>query len=149
MRKYFLYLISIISLSFMFTSASAEVIDAEQYIKKNGYQKRWLGSDGKTLHHQFTEWVSLSRISLLESDISKLSKHPGVLKFCNFMCSEIKNRLLEEKGITVDVTVSDYGDRDITAACVLKYKRDSNVGTQMIYATKSPSGQYMVIVTHE
>lgn len=125
MRKYFLYLISIITLNFIFTSASAEVIDAEQYIKKNGYQKRWLGSDGKTLNHQFTELASLSRISLLESDISKLSKNPGVIKFCNFMCSEIKNRLLEEKGIAMDVTVSDYGDSGITAACVLKYKRSN------------------------
>ena len=106
-----------------------------------------MGDDGKTRFYSFTERATSPRIAALESEIAKLPKHIEVQKMCDFMRGATKAKLIEQRGIAIDVAVTNYGYSGSTVACVLKYMHESNVGTQLIYNKKGAGGMYMVFVT--
>lgn len=144
-------LICYLSLCFLFvlasTHAMAGVIDPEKHIQKNGYHSKKIGDDGKTPFYSFTQRTTAPRIARLESEIEKLPKHVEVHKMCDFMRGGTKAKLIQQRGIAIDVAVTNYGYSGSTVACVLKYKHESNVGTQIIYSKKGVGGMYMVFVT--
>jgi hypothetical protein len=127
-------------LVFLSTHASADIIDPEVHIQKNGYHSVQNGDNGKGLIYSFTERVDSSRISALESDIAALPKHVDIQKTCDFMRGSTKALLIEQSGIAFDVAVTNYGYSGSTIACVLKYMHENNVGTQLIYSKKGSSG---------
>lgn len=129
------------------TKAIAEVIDPEKHIEKNGYHSVKIGDDGKTPFYSFTERVAATRIVTLENEIKKLPKHVEVQKMCDFMRGSTKAELIQQRGISIDVAVTNYGYSGSTVACVLKYMQENNVGTQLIYSKKGVGGMYMVFVT--
>jgi hypothetical protein len=129
------------------THAIAQVIDPETHILKNGYHSVKMGDDGKTRFYSFTERAASLRIAALETEIAKLPKHVDVQKMCDFMRGTTKAKLIEQRGIAIDVAVTNYGYSGSTVACVLKYMHASNVGTQLIYNKKGAGGMYMVFVT--
>lgn len=147
MHSFIRYVASVLFLCLLSTHAVAEVIDAEKHILKNGYQSVKIGDDGKTPFYSFTERAASPRIAVLENEIAKLPKHIEVQKMCDFMRGGIKAKLIEQRGIAIDVAVTNYGYSGATVACVLKYMHDSNVGTQLIYSKKVASGMYTVFVT--
>lgn len=147
MRNYLKYIVSGIFLGIAATHAGAEVIDPEKYILKNGYQSMNMGDDGKSPVYKFTERVASPRIAVSETEIAKLPKHVEVQKFCDFMRGGTKALLIEQRGITIDVAVINYGYSGSTVACVLKYMYGNKVGTQLIYNKKGVGGLYMVFVT--
>ncbi|MDO8812352.1 MAG: hypothetical protein Q7J38_10050 [Gallionella sp.] len=147
MRKFISYVASILFLGCVSTHAIAEVIDPENHVLKNGYHSVKLGDDGKTRFYSFTERAASPRITALENEIAKLPKHVEVQKMCDFMRGGTKAKLIEQRGIAIDVAVTNYGYSGSTVACVLKYMQDSNVGTQLIYSKKGAGGMYMVFVT--
>lgn len=130
------------------TFVIAEVIDPESYIKKNGYQSKRVGDDGKTPFYNFTERTNVARVSKLERDIRALPKDEKIFRLCDLMRGGIKAKLIESTGKAIDVAVSNYGYKGATVACVLKYMSDSDVGTQLIYTKKSSNAMFMVGVTH-
>ena len=147
MRKYIRYVASGLLLGFVSTHAVAEVIDPEKHVLKNGYHSVKMGDDGKTRFYSFTERATSPRIAALESEIAKLPKHIEVQKMCDFMRGATKAKLIEQRGIAIDVAVTNYGYSGSTVVCVLKYMHESNVGTQLIYNKKGAAGMYMVFVT--
>ncbi len=148
MSKYISYFASGIFLTLVCTHAIAEVIDPEQYIQKKGYQSVITGDDGKTLFYNFTEIASPARIAALESEIVKLPKHIEVQKFCDFLRGGTKAKLIEKRGIAIDVAVINYGYSGSTVACTLKFMYENNVSTQLIYDKKGDDGgMYRVIVS--
>lgn len=136
MRKFISYVASGLFLGFVSTHAIAEVIDPEKHVLKNGYHSVKMGDDGKTRFYSFTERAASPRIAALETEIAKLPKHVEVQKMCDFMRGGTKAKLIEQRGIAIDVAVTNYGYSGSTVACVLKYMHDSNVGTQLIYSKK-------------
>lgn len=147
MRKFISYSALIFFLSFVSTHAIAEVIDPENHILKNGYHSVKMDDDGKTRFYSYTERAASPRITTLENEIAKLPKRVDVQKVCDFMRGLVKAKLIEQRGITIDVAVTNYGDNGSTMACVLKYMHESNVGTQLIYTKKGAGGMYLVFVT--
>lgn len=147
MRKYIRYVASGLLLGFVSTHAVAEVIDPEKHVLKNGYHSVKMGDDGKTRFYSFTERATSPRIAALESEIAKLPKHIEVQKMCDFMRGATKAKLIEQRGVAIDVAVTNYGYSGSTVVCVLKYMHESNVGTQLIYNKKGAAGMYMVFVT--
>ena len=147
MRKYVGYLPPCIFLAVVSTHVTAEVIDPENHIQKNGYQSAKTGDDGKTSFFTFTERATSTRIAALESEIKALPKHIEVQKMCDFMRGSTKAKLIEQRGIAIDVAVANYGYSGSTIACVLKYMHEKNVGTQLIYSKKGAAGMYLVFVT--
>ncbi|MBK9426835.1 MAG: hypothetical protein IPN63_05250 [Gammaproteobacteria bacterium] len=147
MRNYIKYVASGIFLGLVSAHAVAEVIDPEKHVLKNGYHSVKMGDDGKTRFYSFTERAASPRIAALETEIAKLPKHVEVQKMCDFMRGATKAKLIEQRGIAIDVAVTNYGYSGATVACVLKYMHDSNVGTQLIYNKKGAGGMYMVFVT--
>lgn len=147
MRKFIRYVVSGLLFSFVSTIAVAEVIDPEKHIVKNGYHSVKMGDDGKTRFYSFTERAVSSRITALENEIAKLPKHVEVQKMCDFMRGGTKAKLIEQRGIAMDVVLTNYGYSGSTVACVLKYMHESNVGTQLIYNKKGANGMYMVFIT--
>lgn len=147
MRKYIRHVVSGLLFGFVSTHAVAEVIDPEKHIVKNGYHSVKMGDDGKTRFYSFTERAASPRITALENEIAKLPKHVDVQKMCDFMRGATKAKLIEQRGVAIDVAVTNYGYSGSTVACVLKYMHESNVGTQLIYNKKGAAGMYMVFVT--
>jgi hypothetical protein len=147
MRKFITNFGSILFLGFLSTYAIAEVIDPENHVLKHGYHSLKMGDDGKTRFYSFTERAASPRITALENEIAKLPKHVDVQKLCDFMRGATKAKLIEQRGIAIDVAVTNYGYSGSTVACVLKYMQESNVGTQLIYNKKGAGGMYMVFVT--
>ncbi len=147
MRKSISCFASNLFLGLLSTHAIAEIIDPEKLVLKNGYHSVKLGDDGKTRFYSFTERAASHRIAALEAEIAKLPKHVDVQKMCDFMRGGTKAKLIEQRGIAIDVAVINYGYSGSTVACVLKYMHESNVGTQLIYSKKGASGMYMVFVT--
>lgn len=147
MRKYIRHVVPGLLFGFVSTHAVAEVIDPEKHIVKNGYHSVKMGDDGNTRFYSFTERAASPRINALENEIAKLPKHVDVQKMCDFMRGATKAKLIEQRGISIDVAVTNYGYSGSTVACVLKYMHESNVGTQLIYNKKGGGGMYMVFVT--
>lgn len=147
MRKSISYLASSLFLGLLSTHVIAEIIDPEKLILKNGYHSVKLGDDGKTRFYSFTERAASPRIAALETEIAQLPKHIEVQKMCDFMRGGTKAKLIEQRGIAIDVAVTNYGYSGSTVACVFKYMHESNVGTQLIYSKKGAGGMYMVFVT--
>lgn len=147
MSKRISYLASSIFLTLVCTHAFAEVIDPEKYILKNGYHSVIMGDDGKTLFYNFTETAASARIATLESEIVKLPKHIEVQKFCDFLRGATKAKLIKQRGIAIDVAVTNYGYSGSTVVCTLKFMHENNVGTQLIYDKKGDGGMYRVIVS--
>ena len=147
MRKYINHRTSILFLCFASTLAFGEVIDPEAHVLKNGYHSVNMGDDGKMRFYSFTERATSPRIAALEAEIEKLPKHIEVHKVCDFMRGGTKAKLIEQRGIALDVALTNYGYSGSTIACVLKYMHGSNVGTQLIYNKKGGAGVYMVFVT--
>lgn len=147
MRKYIGYLAPSIFLAVVSTHVIAEVIDPENHVQKNGYHSDKTGDDGKTRFFTFTEQATSARIAALESEIKALPKHVDVQKMCDFMRGSTKAKLIEQRGIAIDVAVTNYGYSGSTVACVLKYMNGKNVGTQLIYSKKGAAGMYLVFVT--
>lgn len=127
--------------------AAGDNIDPEMYIKKNGYQSKKVGDDGKTVFYSSTERANSSRIKALQTKIEKLPKHIEVQKACNFMRGGVKAQLIEQMGVALDVVVTNYGYDGSTIACVLKYMYQDQVGTQLMYSKQGSNGMYMVFVT--
>ncbi|UPQ82886.1 hypothetical protein M0M42_00260 [Pseudomonas knackmussii] len=127
--------------------AMAEVIDPEKHIQKNGYHSIKMGDDGETRFYSFTERGAALRIAGLEGKIELLPKHVEVQKMCDFMRGGTKAKLIQQRGIAIDVAVTNYGYSGSTVACVLKYMHENNLGTQLIYSKKGVGGMYMVFVT--
>lgn len=127
--------------------AMTEIIDPETKIQKNGYQTLKIGDDGKTRFFNYTERAKSSRITLLEKEVGELPKHIEVQKFCDLMRGGVKAKLIEERGLSFDVAVTNYGYSGSTVACVLKYMFENKIGTQLIYMKKGSSGMYTVYVT--
>lgn len=146
MYRYIVRLISGFFFLVASTHAMAEIIDPEMYIQKNGYQSEKLGEDGKTKFYSFTERAAAPRIAHLERDIEKTPKHMEVQKTCEFMRDGAKAMLTQQRGIAIDVALTNYGYSGTTIACVLKYKHEKKVGTQLIYSKKGTGGMYMVFV---
>ena len=130
------------------TSTSAETIDPEVYISKNGYQSDMLGDDGKTRFYSFSERATPTRIAILESGIARLPKHTEIQKVCDFMRGGVKAGLIEQRGIAVDVAVTNYGYEGPIVSCVLKYMYKNEVGTQLLYSKKGTSVMYTVFITN-
>ncbi|MFO7830724.1 MAG: hypothetical protein R6V18_01930 [Desulfuromonadaceae bacterium] len=126
---------------------SADVIDPEEYIRKNGYHSVKMGDDQKAKFYSYTERLPQAKIESLEADIEKLPKHADVMQMCDFMRGSVKALLLEEQGISCDVAVTNYGYQGSTISCVLKYMYEGNIGTQLIYSKKGADGMYMVFVS--
>lgn len=147
MRNYIRHVVSGLLFALVSTHAVAEIIDPEKHIVKNGFHSVKMGDDGKTRFYSFTERAASTRITALENEIAKLPKHVEVQKMCDFMRGGTKAKLIEQRGIAIDVAVTNYGYSGATVACVLKYMYESNVGTQLIYNKKGASGMYMVFVT--
>lgn len=127
--------------------ARASEIDPEVRIQKSGYQTRKIGDDGKTVFFSSTERVQSSRIAELENEVAKLPKGPELLKMCDFIRGGVKAKLIQQRGISFDVAVVNYGYSGSTIACVLKYMHEGMVGTQLSYMKQSAAGVYMVFVT--
>ena len=127
--------------------AGAAVIDPEKHIQRNGYHSVRTGDDGKTQIYSFTERANGARISSLEDEIAALPKHVDVYKMCDFMRGGVKAKLIEQRGIAIDVAVTNYGYSGSTVACVLKYMHENRVGTQLIFSKKGSGGMYMVFIT--
>ena len=121
MSKYISYFASSLFLGLVCTRAIAEVIDPETYILKNGYHSVMTGDDGQTRSYAFTEQAASARVAALESEIAKLPKHVDVQKFCDLMRSATKAKLIEQRGIAIDVAVTNYGYSGSTVVCVLKF----------------------------
>ena len=115
---------------------------------KNGHQSDKIGEDGKTRFYSFSERATRTRIAILESGITRLPKHIEIQKVCDFMRGEVKAGLIEQRGIAVDVAVTNYGYEGPIVSCVLKYMYKNDVGTQLLYSKKSASGMYTVFVTN-
>lgn len=147
MRNYISHVVISFLFGFLCHHAVAEVIDPEKYIAKNGYHSVKIGDDGKTRFYSLTERAALPRITALENEIAKLPKHVDVQKMCDFMRGATKAKLIEQRGIAIDVSVTNYGYSGATVACILKYMHERNVGTQLIYNKKGAGGMYMVFVT--
>jgi hypothetical protein len=58
-----------------------------------------------------------------------------------------KASLIQQRGIAVDVAVTNYGYSGATIACILKYMHQNTVGTQVVYLKKGVKGMYTVFVT--
>lgn len=129
-------------------SVNAEVIDPELYIQKNGYHSQRVGDDGKTPFYNFTERTNVTRVTSLERDVNVLPKDERVFKLCEFMRGGIKAKLIQSTGKNIDVSVSNYGYKGATVACVLKHMYGGEVGTQIIYSKTTRNAMYMVGVTH-
>ncbi len=147
MRKYIRHIVSGLIFGFISTHAIAEVIDPEKHIVKNGFHSVKMGDDGKTRFYSFTERAASPRITALENEIAKLPKLVVAQKMCDFMRGAIKEKLIEQRSVAIDVAVTNYGYSGSTVACVLKYMHESNVGTQLIYNKNGAGGMYMVFVT--
>lgn len=147
MCKFIAHLISGFFLVLASNHATAETIDPEKHIQKNGYHSVKMGDDGQTHFYSFTERAAAPRIARLEGEIEKLPKHVEVQKMCDFMRGGTKAKLIQQRGIAIDVAVTNYGYSGSTIACVLKYMHENNVGTQLIYSKKAVGGMYMVFVT--
>lgn len=126
---------------------SADVIDPEEHIRKNGYHSVKIGDDKKTKFYLYTERLPPAKIKSLEADIDKLPKHADIMQVCDFIRGGAKALLLEQHGISCDVVVTNYGYEGSTISCVLKYMHQGNIGTQLIYSKKGTDGNYMVFVT--
>lgn len=147
MRNYIRYVAAGILLGLVSAHAVAEVIDPEKHVLKNGYHSVKMGDDGKTNFYSFTERAPSPRMAALEAEIAKLPKHVEVQKMCDFMRGTTKAKLIEQRGIAIDVAVTNYGYSGATVTCVLKYMHENNVGTQLIYNKKGAAGMYMVFIT--
>lgn len=102
---------------------------------------------GKTPFYSFKERTSKSHIALLEDEIAKLPKDPAILGLCDFMRGGVKATIIQQRGIAVDVAVTNYGYSGPTIACILKYMHKNSVGTQVAYMKKGAKGMYTVFVT--
>ncbi|MCK6405675.1 MAG: hypothetical protein L6Q60_06630 [Rhodocyclaceae bacterium] len=134
-------------LSTICSEVDAGVIDPEIHIKKHGYHSVGIGEDGRTKFFSYTEKVSSSLISVLETDVIALPKHADVFQLCDFMRGAVKALLIKERGIAFDVAVVNYGYSDSTIVCVLKYMHETTVGTQLIFSKKGAEGMYSVFVS--
>lgn len=130
------------------THAACDVVDPEYYIQKNGHQYSRKGDDGKTSFYSSTERATASRIGDLEKEIEALPKNAQVFKVCDSMRGGVKAKIIQEKGISMDVAATNYGFSGSTIACVLKYMHENTVGTQLIFSKKGAGGVYMVFVTN-
>lgn len=128
--------------------ATADVVDPEYYIQKNGHQYSRKGDDGKTNFYSFTERATKHRISVLEKEIEALPKNAEVFKVCDSMRGGVKAKIIQEQGISMDVAATNYGYSGSTIACVLKYMHENTIGTQLIFSKKGANGVYMVFVTN-
>ncbi|MFZ4440688.1 MAG: hypothetical protein ACOYOS_19905 [Syntrophales bacterium] len=124
----------------------AAVIDPEKHIQKNGYHSMRTGDDGITKIYSFTERTNSSLTSALGADIAALPKDAKALNACDFMRGGVKANLIEQRGIAIDVAVTNYGYSGSTIACLLKYMHENKVGTQLIFVKTGPGGLYMVFV---
>ncbi len=147
MHNYVRYIASGIFVGLVSTQAVAEVIDPEKHVLKNGYHSVKMGDDGKTRFYSFIERAASPRITALQTEIAKLPKHVDVQKMCDFMRGSTKAKLIEERGVVIDVAVTNYGYSGATVACVLKFMHGSSVSTQLIFSKKGAAGMYMVFVT--
>ncbi|WP_340121438.1 hypothetical protein [Methylobacter svalbardensis] len=147
MSKYISYFATSLFLSLVCTRAIAEVIDPETYIMKNGYHSVMTGDDGQTRSYVFTEKAASARIAALESEITKLPKHVEVQRFCDLMRGATKAKLIKQRGIAIDVAVTNYGYNGSTVVCVLKFMYENNIATQLIYNKEGNGGLYRVIVS--
>ena len=128
--------------------AYAEIIDPEVYILKNGYQSTTLGDGGKMRFYSRSERVASARIAIIESAIARLPKHSEIQRVCDFMRGGVKAGLIEQRGIAVDVAVTNYGYEGSIVSCVLKYMYQNDVGTQLLFSKKGASGMYTVFFTN-
>ena len=138
----------LISTTIMFTSllitGRAEALDPEAMIKKEGYEKKTLGSDGKTYFFVLGKFEHLPRIQQLEKEVAKLPKDHRLFSMCDFLRAGAKAKLIEKDGLSYDVAVTDYGYDGPAIACVLKFMLDGKIGTQISYSKKGQDGMYMV-----
>lgn len=147
MRKLIRLVASVLLLSLVFSQAVAEVIDPKTHILKNGYHSVTMGDDGKARIYSFTERATSPRIAALEAEIERLPKNAEVYKLCDFFRGGTKALLIKQRGVAIDVAVTNYGYTSSTLACVLKYMQGNKVGTQLIYSGKGTADLYMVFVT--
>lgn len=140
-------LLIVVAMNFIATSVNAEVISPVEFIKKNGFHSEKLGDDGKIKMYTHNLRTNTNRVKSLEQDIIQLPKHAEIFKVCDLMRGGAKAKLIEEKGMALDVAVTNYGYKGSTIACVLKYMVGNNVGTQLFFGDVRPDGMYTVIVT--
>jgi hypothetical protein len=129
------------------TAPESQVLDPENYIRTNGYHSVKTGDDGVTPFYTFTERATPDRIFMLSKQIEGLPKQAELLQVCDFMRGGVKAKLIEERGIQLDVAVTNYGHSGSTIACNLKYMSGASVGTQLIFSKQAQDGVYMVFVT--
>jgi len=138
-----------VALCFTPAFASDGLPDPEITIKRHGPQSQRLGDDGKTIFFRYTERTTTRRLGELEAAIAALPKHPDLLRFCDFLRGSVKAMLLQQQGASdLDIAVVNYGYVGATVSCVLKYMSAGQVGTQVTFAKKAPSGMYMLFVTN-
>jgi len=146
-NKHFAILIVSACIVVISCHVSAEVIDPENYIQRNGYHSVRTGDDGKMQFYSFTVRANVPYITALEADIAALPKHVDVYKVCDLMRGGAKAKLIEQRGMTIDVAVINYGYSGSTIACTLKYMHKNKVGTQLIFSKEALGRMYMVFVT--
>lgn len=129
------------------STAHAQIIDPEAYIKKAGAQSSRTGDDGKTQFYNYTERAKSDRIGALERSIEGLPKRVEVFQVCDQMRGSVKAKLIKDSGRTIDVAAVNYGYSGSTIACALKYMHKNEVGTQLIFMKQGKDGMYMVFVT--
>ncbi len=63
------------------------------------------------------------------------------------MRGAVKAKLIEQRGIALDVAVTNYGYSYSTIACVLKYMQENKVGTQLIFIKNRQGSMYKLFIT--
>lgn len=129
-HKLFISLLSVVFLASTYSIVNAEVIDPEKRIRSKGYNSNKMAEDGKTMFYFLTERTKTPRIKSLEKDIAQLPKDPVILPVCNMLV----NGALAKHGTSFDnIFLGNYGYQGATIACIIKYKRGSIIGTQLVY----------------
>ena len=147
MSIYHFYIISIsitllVFTVFIYTPVNAGIIDPEKRIRNKGYDSNKMGEDGKTMFYFLTERSETSLIESLEKDITQIPKDPAILPVCNML---VEAAIAKHGSSFDDIFLGNYGYQGATIACVIKYKRGSIIGTQLVYTKEVDAEVYQVI----
>jgi hypothetical protein len=145
--------IILLALALMSGAAHAQLIDAEKFIKHNGYTKKAVA--GKTTYFTALKKVSAEEMMPYVEAVKTMSQTEDARTVCKGVNSGAVKQLTSES--RNDLRVRDAfgygGPVDNTIACIVFYEQQGDVrGVQVHYLTlslRSPTQEiYTVILTH-
>lgn len=143
MKKYY----NLSFLLFLISNASvAEIIDPEEFIKKNGYQATSVGDNGKRYYKYTDRTQSAERIIDMVKEVATLPKDKPLFEICEYIRSSLNAELIKADR-KMDVSIYSYGYSGSIMTCVNKLTGGGFVGVQLIFIKDKKLENYKLIIT--